>query len=166
MHFRLEHRIAADPDAVARAYTDPALYPALAGLPKLGGAEVVSREELGEEVELRVRYRFTGHLSPAVTAVVDPGKLTWVEVARHDLANRRVTFRLEPDNYADRLSCAGEYRFEEAGGATVRRTEGELKVRALLVGKAVEGAIVSGLDEHLTAEGPAVAAWLAEHGAG
>ena len=38
MRFTIEQRFAADVDAVARAYADPALYAALVGLPKLSAA--------------------------------------------------------------------------------------------------------------------------------
>lgn len=164
MRFRLEHRIGVTPEACARAFADPGLYPELTDLPKLGGAEVVDHREDGDRVELRVRYRFTGELSSAAKAVIDPARLTWVDESVHDLAKRAVTYRMVADHYADRFSCSGAYRFEPDGDGTVRITEGELKVRALLVGGAVEKAIVSGLDEHLTAEGPIVEQYVARKG--
>jgi hypothetical protein len=75
----------------------------------------------------------------------------------HDVANRTVTFRMLPDHYADRFACEGTYRFEAAGGGgTVRRTEGDLRIKAPLVARAVEGAIVDGLRDQLAAEVPLV----------
>ena len=65
-----------------------------------------------------------------------------------------------PDHYGDRFSCSGSYRFEQAGDGSRRRGEGDLRVRALLVGAAVEGAIVSGLQEHLEEETPLVLDYL------
>lgn len=165
MHFELTQRLAAPAADVATAYTDPAFYEALAGLPKLGAPRVLDRTVTTGHVQLRVRYRFVGDLSAAVRAVVDPGKLTWVEVSDHDLATRSAEFHLEPDNYADRLSCRGHCRFEPDPtdtGATVRTSRGELKVRAPLVAAAVERAIVSGLEEHLVAEVPLLEQWLAQ----
>ncbi|HEY4376881.1 MAG TPA: DUF2505 family protein [Acidimicrobiales bacterium] len=162
MRFELTHRYAWPAAEVAAAYADADLYPALAGLPKLGGAEVLSRQATGDEVELRIRYRFTGDLNPAVTAVVDPAKLTWVEESTHDLATGTVSWRLVPDHYADRLKASGRYRFTDEGGRAVRRTDGDLKVRALLVASTVERAIVSGLEEHFDAEVAAVDAYLAD----
>ena len=53
MRFSIEQRFAADVDAVARAYADPALYVALVGLPKLSRPEVVGHETRGETVVLR-----------------------------------------------------------------------------------------------------------------
>jgi hypothetical protein len=66
------------------------------------------------------------------------------------------------DHYADRFSCSGQYVFTPSsdGTGTVRTVEGELKVKAPLVGHTVEQAIVSGLEEQLRSEVPAVIAFL------
>jgi hypothetical protein len=160
MRFTIEQRFAADADAVARAYTQPELYAALDGLPKLSQPEVVGHEVDGEKVILRVRYRFGGELSAAARAVIDPARLTWVEVSTHDLAARSTTFTMVPDHYADRFRCTGAYRFEPVDGGCRRRGEGDVKVKALLVAGAVEGAIVSGLKEHLVDEVPVVEAFV------
>lgn len=153
MRFEIIQEIAGPVDAVARVYTEPRFYELLGELPKLGKPEVLSRREDGAAVHLSVRFRFTGQLSPAVTTVVDPAMLSWVEESVHHVECGTVTFRMKPDNYADRLQCEGASRYEAvAPGVTRRRTEGEVVVRMLLVGRAVEGAIVSGLREHLAAE--------------
>jgi hypothetical protein len=153
MRFQIEQKIAGPVEAVARIYTEPRFYEVLGELPKLGKPEVLELREEGPIVHLALRFRFTGHLSPAVTRVVDPAKLTWVEESVHDLARCTVTFRMNPDHYADRLRSQGSVRYEADGeGVTRRLTEGEVAVRMPLVGRAVEGAIVSGLREHLAAE--------------
>ena len=112
-------------------------------------------------VTLRIRYRFIGDLSPAVTAVVDPARLTWVEESVHDLDGLSVAVTLRPDHYADRLRCTGTYRYRSRGDRAERRISGELRVKALLVAGAVERAIISGLEEHLAAEVAAVERYLA-----
>ncbi|WCO65466.1 DUF2505 family protein [Iamia majanohamensis] len=160
MRFDVTQTIAAPVDEVAAAYASAELYETLEGSDKLGPPAVLSREQDGRIVTLRIRYRFTADLSPAVTAVVDPDKLTWVEQSVHDLDARSVAVRLHPDHYADRLRASGTYRYEPEGDATVRRVEGDLKVKALLVAGTVEKAIISGLREHLTQEGRAVEAYL------
>lgn len=159
MRFQNEQRIARSMEAVARLYTEPRFYEVLGELPKLGKPEVLQRREEGQVVHLAVRFRFTGILSPAVTAVIDPAKLTWVEESVHDLTDRTVTFRMNPDHYADRLRSSGSVRFESGDdGVTRRLTEGELAVRVpLLMGGGrtagvVEQAIVSGLRDHFAAE--------------
>lgn len=163
MRFEIEQEIAGAPDDVARVYTEPGFYEALGDLPKLGEPEVLERREDGGVVHLAVRFRFTGNLSPAVTRVLDPAKLSWVQEADHDLANGRVTFRLDPDHYADRFRASGSTRYEAGRAGTTRRlTEGEVAVRAPLVGRAVEGAIVSGLRDHFAAEIAVVQRFLAD----
>jgi hypothetical protein len=153
MRFQITQEIAGPVEAVARIYAEPRFYEQLGGLPKLGAPEVLDRREDGSVVHLAVRFRFTGNLSSAVKRVVDPAKLSWVEESVHDLERGTVTFHMKPDHYADRLRCDGAARCESADDGTTRRvTEGDLSVRAPLVARAVEGAIVSGLREHLAAE--------------
>jgi hypothetical protein len=156
MRFQLTQRFAAPVADVADAFCDPGFYELLADSPKLGRPEVLDRlvDATGEQVTMQVRYRFTGDLSSAARAVLDPGKLSWVEEAVHDLAAHRVEFVLHPDHYADRFRCSGSYSFTAADDvdATVRHAEGEVKVKAPLVAGAVERAIVSGLREHLDEE--------------
>jgi hypothetical protein len=163
VRFEVHQRIDAPIDAVAAALCDPAYYAALGAAPKLGVPEVLERTVDGDVVVMRVRYRFAGDLSAAARAVLDPNKLTWVDEARHDLVSHVVTFELQPDHYADRLSCRGTYRLEADPGdpsRTTRAASGELRVRAALVAGSVERALVSGLKEHLDAEAGIIAAFV------
>ena len=163
MRFEIEQLIAGPVDAVARVYTEPRFYELLGELPKLGRPELLERREVGSVVDLSVRFRFTGNLSPAVTRVVDPARLSWVEESVHDLEHHTVTFHMKPDNYADRLRFEGSYRFAPVGDRQTQRVaDGEVAVRAPIVGRAVEGAIVSGLREHLAAEVEVVERLVAE----
>jgi|SRR5581483_5570309 len=163
MRFEIAQEFAGPPEAVARVYTESRFYELLGDLPKLGKPEVLDRREDGAVVHLAVRFRFTGHLSPAVTRVVDPARLTWVEESVHDLERLTKTFRMKPDHYPDRLRSEGSARCDAVdGGGCRRRSEGDLAVRVPLVGRTVEGAIVSGLREHLAAEVEVVERLLAE----
>jgi hypothetical protein len=152
MDFTVTQAFTAGADAVARAYASPELYEHLVGLPKLGAPEVIDRRDDNDLVHLQVRFRFVGDLSPAVTTVIDPRRLSWVEHSTHDLAARTVRYRLVPDHYADRLQSSGSCSIEPNGDGSVRTVSGRLRVRARVVGGAVERAIVSGLREHLAAE--------------
>jgi hypothetical protein len=152
MDFTVTQDFTAGPDAVAAAYASAELYEHLVGLPKLDAPEVLDLRVDGDLVRLRLRYRFVGDLSPAVTAVIDPAKLTWVESSTHDLARRTVSYELLPDHYPDRLQSSGTCSISTAGSGCTRTVRGRLKVRALVVGGAVERAIVSGLREHLADE--------------
>ncbi len=152
MRFTVEQRFEAPPEAVARAYADPALYDTFVDMPKLTRPEVLSCSVDGQRVTLEIRYRFSGDLSSAARAILDPSRLSWVERSVHDLPSRTTTFVMVPDHYADRFECTGSYRFEADGTGTRRHCDAVIKVRALLVAGAVENAIVSGLREHLAAE--------------
>ncbi len=160
MRFELTQRLASPADAVDAVYTDPGLYPTLVGLPKLGDIEVLRSERDGARARLAIRYGFTGDLPAAVTAVVDPDKLTWVQESDHDLVAGITTFRLVPDHYPDRVTAAGRTVVRGVGDGSERIVSGELKVRALLVAGKVEQAIVDGLAEYLAAEAPAVDRYL------
>jgi hypothetical protein len=163
VHFTLDQQFAAPPAAVAAAFASAELYELVGALPDLGTPEVLSREVDGDVVHLRVHYRFERELSSVVRRVIDPKKLTWVEDSTHDLAARRVDFRLEPDYYADRLRCSGTYRFAPSGDGTARHVEGDLSVRAPLVAGRVEQAIVAGLRDHLDAEVALVESFIEEN---
>lgn len=152
MDFTVTQSFTADADAVALCYATPDLYGHLVGLPKLGTPEVLDRRVDNDLVHLQIRYRFVGDLAPAVTAVIDPRRLTWVEHSTHDLAARTVRYRLVPDHYPDRLTSSGSCTIVADGAGSVRTVTGRLKVKALVVGGAVERAIVSGLREHLADE--------------
>lgn len=161
MRFSVEQVFAHPRDAVVRAFAAPELYAALEDLPKLSRPEVVSHRLDGDTVDLELRYRFSGELSSAARAVLDPARLTWIERSTYDLATAAGSFTMVPDHYRDRLRCQGTFRFEPIDGGTRRRCEGELRVRAPLVAGAVERAIVSGLREHLDDQVPVVEAFLA-----
>jgi Protein of unknown function (DUF2505) len=162
MHFTLQQRISAPLDAVAEAFVDPGFYDSLDALDNLAKPELLARDADGAKVRMRVRYRFTGHLSSAVRAAIDPQKLSWVEESTHDLDTHRVSFRMIADHYADRFRASGTYRFDASGGATVRSCAGDVEIRMPLVGRKVEAAIISGLREHLGAEVPLVERWIAD----
>jgi hypothetical protein len=151
-----------DVEDVVDAYADPALYPGLPDLPKIGRPEVLDHRRDGDLVHLDLRYAYTGDLPAAATAIIDPARLTWVQRTTVELRRQVSTVRLLPDHYPDRLSCAGTYEFAAEGGRTGcrRRVRGELKVRVPVVGRQVERALVSGLEEFLAAESGAVDRWI------
>lgn len=164
MDFRIEQRYASEPDAVARAYVEPGLYELVGRLgSSLGAPELLSAELDGDVATLRVRYRFTGELNGAARRALDPAKLTWVEHSTHDLVRRRVEFRLVPDNYGDRFRASGGAVIEagRGGDGAARAVTGSLTVKAPLVGRLVENAVVSGLRDHLAGEATAVDRFLA-----
>ena len=162
MRFELKQRFDHHPDLVGHAYASPELYPTLVGLPKLGGITVLNSERDGATARLSIRFAFTGELPAAVTAVVDPARLTWIQESVHDLATGITTFDLLPDHYPDRLQASGTAVLTPDGDGARRVVSGTLKVRAPLVAHRVEEAIVNGLEEYLVAEAPAVERYLSD----
>ena len=152
MRFEIVQDLSASPDAIDAALVDPTFLVRMVELPKLGSAEVLTQEREGDVVRQDVRYLFQAELSSAVTRVVDPKKLTWVERSVCDLAAHRTQCDIRPDNYGGLL--AGRYdAVIVATGAGARRTlTGDLKVKMPLVGGKVERAIVSGLEENAAAQ--------------
>jgi hypothetical protein len=109
-----------------------------------------------------VRFAFTGSVSPAVRAVVDPGKMSWITQTEILLAERRSSWVVLPDHYPDRLSASGTYRFEEGEtgpGSCVVEVEGDLRVRVPIVGRSVEKVIVGDLRAYIAEEVAGVADW-------
>src|SRR3954453_656680 len=164
MRFSLDQELAADADEVLAALLDPALLQSMDGLPNLGAPKLLSQERDGDVVVQRVHYEFTGTLSAAVTRVIDPRNITWIDESTYDLAARRATFRVIPDHYANKLRCSGVQTFVAGDGGTLRRLEGDLSVSVPLVGRVVERAIVAGLQDPLRAEADLLATWLHDKG--
>lgn len=166
MRFRVVQRFDAPLGAVGSGLLDPEFLSRLAELPRLGAPELLGTEVDGDTVRQRVRYRFAGELSRAVTAVVDPDRLTWVEETAYDRSAHRGEHRIVPDHYANRLAGSYTSQLEPAAGSgerTVRTIEGEVRVRFPLVGGKVEKAIVGGLTDHAGLEADVLSRWLAEH---
>ena len=159
MEFTVEQRISASPDLVQHALVSPDFITACAELPRLGGCDLLDLEHSGEKVRMRVHRRFTGELNRAVTAVIDPEKLTWIEEIVYDLTHRKGTHRIVPDNYADRLSCSYTTAITADGDGSRRLATGTVGVRAPLGHGRVEQAIVSGLEEYAQAEAELLGRW-------
>jgi hypothetical protein len=164
VRFRLEQLLPGTLDGVEDALVDPEFIAALARLPKLGHPELLDQTTDGDGavVQQRVRYEFAGELSPAVTRFVDPNRLSWVEVSRIDRRAHVTDFEIEPDHYANRLSCRGRFTLAPHGTGTRRTAEGELSVHIPFVGRKAETAIVSGLHEHARMEAEILGDWLAK----
>ena len=161
MRFRIVQEFDSDADTVQAAYLDPAFLQSMGALPKLGAPELLDEEREGEVVRRRIRFHFAGDLNSAVRAVVDPAKLSWIEESTTLLPERRTTWVIRPDHYADKLASHGESVLEPLTDAASRRTTtGEVKVKVFLVGGKVESAIISGMEEHAALERTALLSHL------
>ena len=152
MRFHAEQRFSISSDHLLALFLDADFYPTLTGLPSISAPEVVDQSAAGDTIRITLRQRYTGDLPSAALTFIDPARLSWVQELTFDLTRRRATSILLPDHYPDRLTCDGVYTFTDTDGGSTRRLEGDLKVRAPLVGGRVEQALVSGLQEHSVAE--------------
>jgi hypothetical protein len=155
VNFSIGQNVAVAPDAAVAAYGSPAFYENRPASGDISLVEVVDHEDGAQRARIEVRYKFTGAVSSAVKAVIDPAKISWVTRTDIDKARRATTFTVLPDHYPDRLECHGTFEFTEgAAGPTscVITVAGDLKVRVFLVGRTVEQLIVSGLRTYLAAE--------------
>ncbi len=144
---------------------DPGFLRRMGEIPELGSPQLLERRVEDHLVHHRVRYRFSGQLSAAVTSVVDPARLSWVEEVTLDRRTHRGQHRIVPDHYGDRLRCAYTTQLQpDAHHGAERLAEGELEVRFPLVGGKVERAIVSGLVERAELEAATLSRWLQERG--
>ena len=164
MRFHLQQEFPAPLAEVEAAFLDDAFLARLGDIPGLGRPEPLEERRDGDLVHRRVRYRFTKPVSSVVRRVVDPARLTWVEVSTTDTRTHRTTFHIEPDHYPDKLASQAAIQLTPAGQGTRRVTEGEVVVRVPLVGGRVERAIVDGLREHADAEVEVFRRWWEERG--
>ncbi len=161
MRFRLQQRFQAPLATVEAAFVDPALLAHLADLPELGHPELLELVADGDAVRQRVRYRFTGVLSPSMAAVVERDRLTWVEESELDFATHRTWFRIVPDHYRrDRFRCSGTVDLIEDEGETLRQADIDLDVRLRFVGQSLTRAIIQGLADNAAVQESVVSGWL------
>jgi hypothetical protein len=153
--FSIGQNVAVSPQAAVAAYANPDFYEGRAPSGNISLIEVVSHQDNGAQAQIEVRYKFTGSVSSAVRAVVDPNKMSWITRTDIDREQRRSSFTVLPDHYPDRLECAGGFTFADGSSgpdSTVVTIEGDLKVHVFLVSRTVEQLIVSGLRTYLAAE--------------
>jgi len=160
--FAVRQAVAVSPARAMAAYGSPAFYGGRPTRDDIAVREVVRHDATGDRILLDVRFAFTGSLSSAVRAVVDPQKMSWITQTEILLAEHRSSWVVLPDHYPDRLSASGTYRFEEGDGGpetTVVEVEGELKVRVPIVGRSVEKVIANDLQAYIADEVAGIAGW-------
>ena len=162
MKFAVRQAVGVPPARAIAAYGSPAFYEGRPARDDIAVREVVRHEAAADRILLEVRFAFTGSVSPAVRAVVDPGKMSWITRTELLPAEARSSWVVLPDHYSDRLSARGTYRFEEreeGTGSTNVEVAGDLKVRVPIVGRSVERVIVSGLQAYIVDEVARIPDW-------
>jgi len=160
--FAIRQAVAVPPDRAMAAYGSPTFYEGRPTRDDIEVRDVVRHEATADRILLEVRFAFTGSLSPAVRAVVDPTKMSWITRTEILLAESRSSWVVLPDHYPDRLRASGTYRFEEGEdghGTCDVEVEGELVVRVPIVGRSVEKVIVNDLRAYIADEVSGIAGW-------
>ena len=157
--FTIEQLVGAPLGTVEQRLLDADFVAATSELPKLGDCRLLERSESGDRVTVRIHRRFDDRLPAAVTAVVDPAKLSWIEEIEHDLSTHVSRCTFAPEHYPDRLKAGYRATLETMGDRTHRLVDGQLSIRAFLASRPVERAIVSGLREYSEAEAELLSTW-------
>jgi hypothetical protein len=147
--------VAVPPARAIAAYGSPAFYEGRPHRDDIEVVEVVRHDDVGSRILIEVRFAFTGSVSPAVRAVIDPAKMSWVTRTEVNPDEARTDWVVLPDHYPDRLSASGAYRFApgaDGPASTVVTVEGELKVHVPIVGRSVERVIVTDLRAYIQEE--------------
>ncbi|MBV9411618.1 MAG: DUF2505 domain-containing protein [Acidimicrobiia bacterium] len=162
MKFRLEHTFDAPLDAVEAAMVDPVFLEGTR-LPDVGPPKVLSREEDGDIVTLRVNYHYTGSLDSLARRVLRTSDVNWVQETVLDRSAHRTTFTVIPKVYPERFQCGGVMQLTSAGNGTERVIDGELKIKVPLFGGRAEGMVVPGLRSRMNREAELLDEWLKDN---
>lgn len=160
MDFELEQHFVLDIADVEDGLTDPGFLVTLDDLTTIGEPAVLETKRSASEVHQQVRYRFVADLPGAVTRVVDPDKLTWIEDARYDLDTHTSSHQILPDSYADRLEARFDGELVSDGEGARRLVRGTVKVHVPLVAGKVERVIVDGLRDFGAEQAERLNAWF------
>ncbi len=162
MKFHLEHRFDAPLEQVEAATANPAFLESTR-LPDVGPPKVLSRDEAGDTVTLRVQYQYTGSLDALARRVLRSGDVTWVQEMVIDRGTHETRFTVTPKVYPERFECGGLMRLTESQGVTERVIDGELRIKVPLFGSRAEGLIVPGLRSRMKREAELLDEWVKSH---
>ena len=125
------------PEDAQSAFLDADFYRSLGELPDISAPEVRSFSAGPETARIELGYRFAGELNGPAKVILDPKKLTWSQVTEVDLATRRSTVRMIPDNYGGLLSFQGWYELHDVGDhQCCQHFEADLRAHIPLLGAA------------------------------
>lgn len=160
MRFEAEQRFpGVAPQAIAALLVDPE-FEARVELPDLSLPEVVEHRVDGSETILRLRYQYVGELDPIAVRLLGGKKLTWVQELRLDVESGRGTLHFAAEADPKRLHGDAKVTIDGDASRARRRFDGELVVKAPVVGGMAERRIVPGLLRRLDVEAEAVRAHL------
>jgi hypothetical protein len=121
---------------------------------------VLSREESGPTVTLRVHYQYTGSLDSLARRVLRSDDVNWVQETTLDRTAHRTEFKVLPGVHPDRFRCGGTMQLRQEGSETVRVIDAELRIKVPIFSGRAEGLIVPGLRTRMNQEAQLLAEWV------
>jgi hypothetical protein len=155
VRFSANHRFHGGPDAVAKVLSDPGFYVDL-DLPDLDRPDLVEHSSVGDDVFVRLRYRYVGDLDPIVLRLLGHQPLSWIQEIRVDTRKSSGTLGYAAERNPKLLHGSASFILEAEGDETVRHLEGELVVQVIAIGGMAENAIMPGLLRRLDIEAVAL----------
>ena len=150
MRICVDQPIEASVEEAQAAFLDPSFYRELGALEGISAPELRSLETNGGRARVVVGYRFAGRLSGPAAVILDPAKLTWVQVSDVDLDRHHTRVTMLADNYANLLSFSGWYELvSDAEGGCRQHFEAELRVNIPLLGPLAERAIANSIRQNI-----------------
>jgi hypothetical protein len=168
LRFAIEHRFATSVERIESLLHHPDLYARMQRvLPGIERIELLDQEERDRVVRRRVRYtpRAEDKLPSFARGIINPEMLIWVEESTIYRDQHRIEYRVLPNlpaKWTDRFSSHGTFRFVAGERGVTRHIDGEIVVRAPLVGRIVERMLVKEVTLSFTAEAAEIATWLLE----
>jgi hypothetical protein len=160
----LDQPIAASAEYAQSAFLDADFYRSLGELPDISAPEVRSFSAGPDIARIELGYRFAGELNGPAKAILDPKKLTWSQVTEVDLATRRSTVKMVPDNYGGLLSFQGWYELHDVGEHQCRQHfEADLRVHIPLLGALAERAIAGSIRQNVADTAHLIERYVAAH---
>jgi len=160
----IDQPIAANVEDAQSAFLDPEFYRSLGELPDISAPEVRSFSAGPDSARIELGYRFAGELNGPAKAILDPKKLTWSQVTEVDLATRRSTIQMVPDNYGGLLTFQGWYELHAVGEhECCQHLVADLRVHIPLLGALAERAIAGSIRQNLADTAHLIERFVAAH---
>jgi hypothetical protein len=164
MEIVVDQPIAATAEDAQSAFLDADFYRSLGELPDISAPEVRSFSSGPDTARIELGYRFAGELTGPAKAILDPKKLTWSQVTEVDLATRRSTVKMVPDNYGGLLSFQGWYELHDVGDhQCCQHLVADLRVHIPLLGALAERTIAGSIRQNLADTAHLIERYVAAH---
>lgn len=149
MKFKMEHRFEWPvADIVQLLKNGEELCP-MDELPNVSSRKIIEQRREGKKIFQRVEWCVHGQIPPIAQKLVSPEKMTFIERSVWDDDESAYRTKIEPHFFRNQLECSTISAWKDDGkGKTVRKFEGELKIKIPVIGPILEGTIVDYLKKN------------------